>query len=349
MSNGSLFQVGVSGLIASQSALATVGHNISNANTDGYSRQQVQLDAIPGQGSSVGFIGKGVQVSTVTRVVDQFLTNQVQVSNSNYSRANTFNSLASQVNNLLADSTSGLSPALTSFFTSLQGVANDPSSTPQRQVALSNADSLVASFHNLSSSLDNINSSLNQRLQVAVDSINSLASSIANLNKQITVQQARAGGQPANDLLDQRDQAIKKLSSLVGVTAVSQEDGSVNVSVGNGQSLVVGAQSMALQVVPNAQDPSRSEVAYQTAGSTSIISGSLSGLHASEEHGGISGVPTIGPVELLDGRARTTGEDEDSPTERVNYAVVNKMGVLHRRQEFLEPSQIINIEFIPKH
>ena len=108
MSNGSLFQVGVSGLIASQSALATVGHNISNANTDGYSRQQVQLDAIPGQGSSVGFIGKGVQVSTVTRVVDQFLTNQVQVSNSNYSRANTFNSLASQVNNLLADSTSGL-------------------------------------------------------------------------------------------------------------------------------------------------------------------------------------------------------------------------------------------------
>src|SRR3990170_7220879 len=125
-----LLNIGVSGLLAFQRNLTTTSHNISNVNTPGYSRQRVELGTRPPQFAGTGYVGNGVQVSSVQRVYDSFLTSQIRTSTSTNSQLQSLYSYASQVDNLLADSQSGLSPALQDFFGAVQGVADDPASIP---------------------------------------------------------------------------------------------------------------------------------------------------------------------------------------------------------------------------
>jgi flagellar hook-associated protein 1 FlgK len=122
-----LFSIGTSALIANQRLLSTAGHNIANANTDGYSRQRVTLSQRPPQYIGVGFVGKGVDIASITRNASDFLTDNVRFSASGQARAATYADLSTQVDGLLSDGT--FSPAVQKFFNSLQDAANDPSST----------------------------------------------------------------------------------------------------------------------------------------------------------------------------------------------------------------------------
>lgn len=271
-----LFQIGISGLNVAQRSLATTGHNIANANTEGYSRQRVELSTRPPQGYSNGFMGKGVQVAAVSRLADQFLIGQVRNSLSNHGQMDAYYGFARQVDNLLADPQTGVGASLQEFFNALQGVANDPSSVPARQVLLSEAQVLTVRFNDLQARLQEIGQATNQRLSSTVEEINTLAESIARLNQDIVLAKGRAAGAPPNDLLDQRDRMVERLSELVAVRTVEQDDGALNITVGNGQPLVTGARSMRLGVVPNPQDASRLEVAYLSSPAV-IISNQISG------------------------------------------------------------------------
>ncbi len=274
MSN--IFETGISGLLASQRALATTSHNVANSNTEGYSRQRVDFATRPAQLFGNGFVGKGVDASNIARVTDQFLIGQTRLNTTSHQQQVAFSDLASQLDNLLADANLGLAPSIQKFFDSVHAVADDPASIPERQVLLGNAEALVDRMQTLDRRLDDVQSEVNRRLSALVDEVNTLSGSIAELNQDIVIETARAQGRPPNDLLDQRDALVSELSALVDVTTVQQDDGALNIMLGKGQVVVAGFTQIPLGIVANALDASRFEIAYDLNGTQAVISGQLS-------------------------------------------------------------------------
>ena len=260
MSNN-IFSIGLSGLNAAQWALTTTGQNISNAATPGYTLEKVSYQESPGQFTGSGYLGNGVQAVTVTRQYSQYLTTQVNNTQASSSAASTYYSMISQLNNLVGDPTQGIAQGITNYFSGLQSVANSANSTAARQSLMSSAQTLADQINSAGQQYDQLRQSVNTQLSSAVSQINSYSQQIADLNKQINI--ASAGGQQPNQLLDQRDQLVSNLSSMIGVQVV-QQDGNYNVFIGNGQPLVVGNSQYALQTVPSASDPSELTVAFQS-------------------------------------------------------------------------------------
>jgi len=269
-----LLSTGVSGLLASQVGLATVGHNISNVNTAGYTRQTTTFDARTPQFNGGYYIGQGADAVSVQRAYSQFLTQSVWSANSGQSRALQYAGLTAAANNAVSGS-ANLQSALDGFFGAVSDVANAPVDTASRQALIGKANSLVSTFRSLSSQFQNIDQQTNQQISSAVDSINSLAKSIADLNAQI--QRASVGGASPNDLLDARDQAISQLSQIVGVNVSQGADNTVTISVGNGQPLVNGTDATQLSTATNQYDSSRLEIVGPTGSviSNQFGSGSL--------------------------------------------------------------------------
>lgn len=257
-----IFGIGLSGLNAAQAGLLTTSHNISNAATPGYNRQQtVQVSGFPQQTGS-GFIGQGVNVATVKRIYSEFLANQVVQAQTQSSQLDSYYAQIKQLDNMLGDPNSGLSPALQSFFTAVDDVAANSASVPSRQVLLSGAQSLVSRFQTLNQRFAEIREGINSQVTSSVTTINSLAQEIAGLNLSVVSAQSMSSGQPANDLLDQRDALVAQLSEVIGASVVKQGDGNYNVFIGNGQALVMGAQTLTLTATVAPTDPSRMVVGY---------------------------------------------------------------------------------------
>lgn len=265
----SILGIGQGALVAAQVGVATTGHNIANAATPGYSRQVVQQSAVAGQNAGFAFVGKGTEVTNVSRVYNEFLSNQVLSAQTSSSQLSTYNAQIKQVDNLLADKSAGLSPALQDFFKGVQDASSDPNSSAARQALLSSGESLASRFQSLSSQLSEVRQGLNGQIGASVGNINVYASQIAKLND--AIEKAQAGGNnTANDLLDQRDQAVLSLSKEVKVSVVKQGD-SYNVFVGNGQPLVVGTKTTALYAANSLTDPTRVEVGVRNANGTTTL------------------------------------------------------------------------------
>ncbi len=245
---------GLSGLLAAQRALAVASNNISNVNTEGYSRQRVTLATQTPDRLGDFFVGTGVTISSIERVYDEFNTLQIRTVTSGSTQADKFYALASQIDTMLSDSDAGVMSALQGFFDSIQTVANDPSSLESRQVMLSEAESLTSRFQNFYLQVSSLDGNVNNALTAAVDEINSLASSIAGINQQI-LNLGVSGSGGANDLLDHRDELIRQLSEQVAVSTVAQNDGTVNVYIGNGQALVTGSNASGMTKVKNRRRP----------------------------------------------------------------------------------------------
>ncbi|MES1983108.1 MAG: flagellar hook-associated protein FlgK [Pseudomonadota bacterium] len=279
-----LFGISISGMNSAQIGLATTEHNIANANTPGFSRQQIVVSSSPGQYTGAGFIGQGSNVTTVKRIYDQFLASQTVAAQGQAAQLNTYSSQIQQINNMLADPNAGLAPALQDFFGAVNGAANSPESQPARQTLLSSAQTLSVRFQTLNQQLVSINNGVNGQITASVGNINSYAQQIAALNQNIA--SATSTGQPPNDLMDQRDQLITQLNQEITASVVKQSDGSYFVSVGNGQLLVAGSQAYSLQTVQSLNDPTKLEVAAGNGTSivrlksSSLQGGNLGGLLA---------------------------------------------------------------------
>ena len=239
----SIQNTAISGLLTAQRGLTVTSHNISNVNTAGYSRQLVEASARESSLLGNGFIGNGVEINTIIRAHDLFLTNQLRSSISGESEASTFLFLASRVDKLLANEETGLSFSMQNFFNSVQDVTDQPSSIAARQVMISEAESLVSRFQFLEARMYDLSSEIRTRLNNDVKEINSLINGIAQLNDRVVKAMGQANGQPPNDLLDKRDKLIEDLAEYVSVNVVEQIDGAVNIFVGNGQPLVLAAIS----------------------------------------------------------------------------------------------------------
>jgi flagellar hook-associated protein 1 FlgK len=281
MSN--ILSIGESALFAAQAQLATTSHNIANAGTPGYTRQVVQQATAGAQNQGNGFIGQGTTVNSVTRVYDGFLTKQILTAQTSASAYAAYGSEISQVDNVVGDSSSGLSPALASFFNGMQDLTANPSADASRQAVISGAQVLAARFNSLSETLNESRNSVNSQITSNVQTINSYATQIASLNAAINAAQG-ATGQPPNDLLDQRDQIVANLNKIVKVTTLPQDGGGVDVMIGNGQPLVLGNQVSTMVAIPNKDDPSNLQLGITSNNVTiplpdaSITGGTLGGL-----------------------------------------------------------------------
>ena len=271
----SLLNTAITGILAAQRGLSTVSHNIANVNTAGFSRQIVRLETREPLAQGSGFIGTGVQVSNIIRIHDQFLNLQVRSSISAESEASQFLALASRIDNMLSDNTTGLGPALQNFFNAVHEVADLPSSITSRQVMLSEAQSLVTRFQFLDKRMEDITTEIRFKLGADLKEINSLAQSIALINSKITVAIGQATGAMPNDLLDQRDKLIEELSKFVTVSTAEQSDGALNVFIGNGLPLVLGANSSTMSVTETYDN--HFDIALVDSFNSSIITGSITG------------------------------------------------------------------------
>lgn len=282
MSSG-IIGVGITGIRAAQVGLLTTEHNIANASTPGFSRQRIIQSTNPPVATGAGFIGQGTIVTQVERLYSQTLVNQANDAQTNVARLDTYYAQIKQIDNLLADANSGLSPALQDFFRGVQTVASNPNVLAARQSMVSSAEVLASRFRSLESRVGELYAGVNAEIRTAVDTVNSYAEQIAELNQRIVLAQAGNNQEP-NDLLDQRDYLVAELNKLVEVQARVDSDGSYSVFYGNGQQLVIGATVSRLVAQASYADNSRIVVGVQAAGAVQelperlISGGSLAGL-----------------------------------------------------------------------
>jgi len=279
-----LIGTGLTALHAAQLALQTTEHNIANVNTPGFSRQRTLQTSNSAVLSGSGFIGQGTQVATVERMYDKFLSEQVSRAQTRASELTSYHAQVAQIDSMLADATTGLSPVLQEFFQAVQQSAASPAQLAVRQAMLSTAQGLTARYRSLGEQLAQVADGVDAQITTTVDGINSYAEQIASLNQRVVLAEA-SSGQPANDLRDTRDQLVLELNKLIKAGTTAATDGSINVFVGSGQQLVVGAQAMRLTTTPSADDPGRQAVGLRTATGviqempeTLLSGGSLGGL-----------------------------------------------------------------------
>ncbi|WP_448126217.1 flagellar hook-associated protein FlgK [Pseudomonas veronii] len=269
----SLLNIGMSGLNAAQGSLSVLSNNIANANTAGYSRQQTTQSASASNQYGGVFIGSGTTLADVRRVYNEFLDAAYQNSTSLNSDAKAYADQVSAVDKTLSDKTTGMSSVLSAFFSAVQTAAANPSDTSARQVLLTSAQTLSNRFNSISSQLNQQKESINGQLSTMSDQVNQLTSSIASLNKQISQVQGSTNTAPAN-LLDARNEAVRSLNELVGVTT-SEKNGVFSVSTGSGQSLVLGDQSNSISAVPSKSDTSQYTIELNVGGGTSVDLGNV--------------------------------------------------------------------------
>jgi len=252
--------VSISGLRVSQNAIRTTGHNIANANTEGYSRQTLDINS--SQASSRGnfLIGNGSYTADIQRVVDNFVIGQIRSDTSLSHELGTYSEFVGQVDNLLANSTTGLTQGLESFFSALENVSDDPTSISARQLVITESQSTSDRFTTLYSRLDSIQDNVNTNIRATANTINNYAEQIANINESLADNYSGSETGLPNDLLDQRDEALRKLSELVSIQVTPQDSSMVNVSLPNGIQLVLGTTPTSIEVRENEFDVTQPEI-----------------------------------------------------------------------------------------
>ena len=238
-------------LLAQQLGVDTVSHNIANVNTEGYSRQILHLEAIPGVLSPEGRSGPGGGVRSlgVERVRDMFIDFQFREGEQSSGRLEARAALLARAEIVLAEpGESGLRSALSRYWNAWRDVATSPESSAARTVLVQAGDTLAVTARRVHDSLVDLRADANTQILAGVDEINGLTQQIHTLNEQIA--RLTAAGAAASDLRDQRDLALDRLARLVDVNYLEHSDGRVDVFVG-GHALVSSSRAQLLYGDPN--------------------------------------------------------------------------------------------------
>jgi flagellar hook-associated protein 1 FlgK len=274
--------IGVSALRAAQQLLDTAAHNVANANTPGYSRQRVSLVESPpytfpafNRSGLPGQIGSGVTVTAITRVRDNFLDLQVQAQTALQGEWDTRQQQLAKVEAVFPEpSDTGLGSTLSKFWNAWQDVASDPTSTAARTALTEQASSLAMEMNRDSTQLKMIASGIDSQVGQQIQTVNDLATQIAALNSQI--QRVTITGDHANDLMDQREQLLEQLSSIVPAHVMTQQDGSISVLVG-GTDLVSGVFARKM-VAQTDQATGQTNPVWADGGAVDLPSGQMKAL-----------------------------------------------------------------------
>ena len=272
-----MFQVGLSGVRSSQVGLATTGHNIANVNTEGYSRQSVEVETNGADRYGEYFLGRGSVVSGIERAFDKFAFTDNITNISQLGYAKEVYEQNSQLDSVLSNESTGITQPVLAVFDAINGVADHPNMLESRQVFLESAVNMVNQYNRLYDNLDIQYTGINNDITDTAKTLTTLASNIAGLNEQISSVLSGGTESNANDLMDQRDQKITELSKLVNVSVVDADNAMVNVYIGSGQSLVMGNQALNIIAISGDPDPSHKELAIDINGNTIKLAGSRLG------------------------------------------------------------------------
>ena len=266
-----------------QRALGTISNNIANVATDGYSRQEVVLQANPVAKVGNTYLGTGVTVDRLQRQYDTFVESNLRSSNSDLLSQEPMVNYANRVIDIMGGPSMGLSSALDQFFGSARNLSADPASSVLRGSFVRDAENLATRFGQLSSQLDLVQSETDQLVESHVAEMNTTIQQLAEINVQLTKQKSAANQPP--DLLDQRDKLLKDLSGYARINTFFQENGSVIVSLGPSITrdvVVDGIKSYRIGTSFNAASPEKVALVIDPYGDasplTSLTSGKLSGL-----------------------------------------------------------------------
>lgn len=313
----SLINTAITGIRLNQTALSVTGHNIVNANTEGYSRQSIAQSTTIAINTPAGFLGTGVQVDNIYRNTEKFLVDQVASDIGALSDFDTYLFNISQTNNLLASEQTNISRYMNDFFDAMNEAVNDPGSLLGRQLLLSQTQEMVAGFQAVESRMIAQNTAVNKQMEAAAGAVTSLGEQIAKLNQTIADSQGGGSSQSPNDLLDQRDTLIREMARYVNVTTISREDGGVDVFIGQSQPLVVGSDTQRLVAAPGNLDASRYELYFAKSTGLQNVSRQITG----GELGGLARFRS----EALDPALNALGQIGLALTDAVNKQ--NELGV----------------------
>lgn len=261
-----ILNVGTRALQANQIALQTAGNNIANVNTAGYTRQSAVMQTVAGQFSGSGYIGKGVEISTIERIYSEFLTQQAALAGATSSGDTARAEKLSQLETLFQGGTNGVGAAVSDMLNAFSDVASSPTDLTARTVALTRISETAQRIGNTSASMDDLQQSLTQELKNKINSINSLATGIAAVNEKIA--RAQGNGQTPNDLLDQREQLVRELNKHIQTSSIPAADGSVGIFIGGSQALVLGNTTASLSLTKDDFGVLNSKLALTRSGQT---------------------------------------------------------------------------------
>ena len=266
MSGFNLLNIGSQALLANRGALTTVSQNIANASTEGYSRQNANFVSIADR--------QGTYIQGIDRATDQFITRQYWADIASHSNLNLTDSLISQTDNLLANSTTSVSAALDTYFKSMQNAVDDPTSLANRELYLEQTSQLANQFNSMSNYLMTQNESVNATMKYAAENLSDYTKSVGVLNNQIS--NLVGIGDPVNELLDQRDVLVNKIAEIVNVNVVEQGE-NYNLFIGNGQPLIVGQTINDVQYRQGDPDNTQPQVFIMMSGSEINVTQQVSG------------------------------------------------------------------------
>jgi flagellar hook-associated protein 1 FlgK len=280
-----MINTALSGSNAAQAALNTTSQNIANVMTPGYTRQGELLAALQPLQGGADAAGSGVDVPHLLRFSDGYASQQLWTANSQKGQFDVGQPYLTQLEQVMGSGTSSINTGLDGFFSALNAASVDPSSSPLRQQVITAAGALSQSFNSLAHVLADQRNTIYQQRASVVNQINSLSATVADLNKQISASQGN--GITPSGLLDQRDQAVDALAKLVGVQVLDQPNGLRNVSLTNGQPLVVGNTAATMAVQNNANGSQTLTLAFAQSNFTlsgSGLAGQLGGLNDLEQN-----------------------------------------------------------------
>lgn len=300
----SSLRLGNTALRAQQTGIEVTGHNLANVNTEGYTKQRADMSNLQGPNRAGPTTGRGVQVRQIERLVDEYLVTSIRSQGSTLSSLNRQNQIISQVESILNEfEDSDLSSALSQWFEAAQDFSNNPEDPGFRESFLQASEIASFTFNSVGDQLHGLMRDVNAEIDAAVNKVNVLATTVAELNGDIVEMEAGApgyNGRNANDLRDQRDQALKELAEMVNINVHEQSDGSVVVSI-VGDELVHGNKANLLTTTE--------EVVNGIEIKTPIFRDNLAPaiLRSGDLHGLITGRDTLAGGTLADLNTLATG------------------------------------------
>lgn len=335
---GGILGTGISGLSAAQHGLDTTGHNIANVNTEGFSRQRVETQSTVGLAFRSTFLGNGTQLAAITRTFNDFNYQEVIFNASQFNSNNTKYVNASRMDNLLADPETGITTSFEEMFDGINGITEEPTIISARNVVIARAETVAKRFNTLYEEISGQHlGAVNEEIITTVEEINAIGAEIANLNGKIQVENAVSGdGFPPNDLLDKRDLLLKQLSEKIQVDTIKRDDGTINVTIGKGITLVTNSFALPLSIERNEFDSSKLEIGIATRADTvnktyitnQLSGGSLTGLFDARDNLILPTLQEIGKlaIGLADNfnRQQTLGRDLNGESGEYLFKDINE-------------------------
>ncbi|QUN06843.1 flagellar hook-associated protein FlgK [Shewanella yunxiaonensis] len=259
-----LLNIARSGVLAAQSQIGVTSNNISNVNTDGYSRQVATQATQDSQYLGGNYYGTGTYVADVKRIYNDFAARELRIGQTTLSTAEMSYNKLSGLDQMLSNTGSTLTSSLDGFFSSLNDLADQPSDTGIRQTVLSSAQQLAANFNQMDGYLDSEMNQTNDEISGITDRINEISKEMANINQELMKTDT-----PDPQLLDKQDSLIKELSQYAEVNVIPLDNGGCSIMMGSSFMLVSGEVAMSMGTTTGDPYPTESALTY-TLGNTTL-------------------------------------------------------------------------------